>query len=36
MEGGNEATNGSGVTQFADRRTIKSCIRRQVRLTANA
>ncbi len=23
MKGGNEATNGSGITQFADRRTYK-------------
>ena len=36
MEGGNKATSRSGVTQFADSRTIKSCTRRQVRLTANA
>ena len=35
MEGGNEATSGSGVTQFAEGEP-KSRTHRYVRLTANA
>ncbi len=35
MEGGNEATEGSGITQFAEGEP-KRCIIRHVRLTANA
>ncbi len=35
MEGGNEATSGSGVTQFAEGEP-KSQISSHVRLTANA
>ena len=35
MEGGNEATNGSVVTQFAEGEP-KNCPQSQLRLTANA